>query len=162
MNLRDMAHTRRCHTVQTIGHQTVAEHSYHVALLCVELCNGVPSMELLKAALYHDLPEVHTGDIPATAKWANKDLCKALIDTELEFAETHNIAVPLTNEEVLTLKWADALELGFYCCDQRSMGNKHVEQMYTNIYNHMVQLPQVPKAYGLMKKLQQRWADAIH
>lgn len=132
-DLRQAAMTKRCHTVPTIGSQTVGEHSYHVAMLVMELTAGQPSLALVKAALYHDLAETATGDVPATTKWRSPMLKHKLDIMETVFNNRHGLSVHLSTEEALILKWADALELGFYCTDQLMYGNKHVKEMYHNI-----------------------------
>lgn len=54
--------------------QTVSDHCFRVALICVELVDGKGWSEgsvglLVLQALIHDAEEIHTGDIPATAKY---------------------------------------------------------------------------------------------
>lgn len=127
---RESAHVKRYHTIQTIGQQSVAEHSFHVAMVCIEIQrrNGVQcSAELLKAALFHDLPEHKTGDVPATAKWGSPPL-KALMDElEEDIIEEYGLQVELTHEEKIILKYADSLELVLYCLDQMRLGNKNAK-----------------------------------
>jgi len=140
-DLRQSAMTRRCHTVPTIGHQTVGEHSFHVAMLVLEITGGQPSMNLMKAALYHDLAETSTGDVPANTKWRSPLLKQKLEIMEEAFNRRHGLLVDLTKDEQQLLKWADSLELGFYCIDQLMYGNKHVIDMYDNIVGFLRTLP---------------------
>ena len=125
-SLREASQVVRYHTVQTIGRQTVAEHSYHVAMLVLRFTDGNASQELLKAVLYHDLPEVETGDLPATFKWANLGVVQALNRVEEAFDEKYGTSVTLTDEERLILKAADILELVEYCIDQMNLGNRNM------------------------------------
>ena len=113
---------KRYHTLRTIGEQTVAEHSFQVACLLTAIVPDV-SAELLKAALYHDLPEQSTGDIPATVKWRNPTIKKELCREETDFSFEHHTEVSLSKEDMLALKWADTLELIHYCFEQMDMGN---------------------------------------
>lgn len=53
--------------------QSVAEHSYNVAMVTLSICNRIGVDESLAVsamtwALLHDLPEVVTGDIPTSLK----------------------------------------------------------------------------------------------
>lgn len=52
--------------------QSVAEHSYNVTLIAMELAYeaGEPELvtEVMKYALVHDMEEVYTGDIPSSFK----------------------------------------------------------------------------------------------
>ena len=125
---RAAAHVKRYHTIQTIGNQSVAEHSFHVAMLCLEICklNNVDCpAELLKAALFHDLPEYKTGDVPATAKWGSPGLKTLLDSLEDDVISEYGLEVYLTIEEATILKYADILELVMYCVDQMNLGNRN-------------------------------------
>jgi 5'-deoxynucleotidase YfbR-like HD superfamily hydrolase len=72
------SHVKRWHIVQTAREQTLAEHNYAVATLALALYNDVVGDDLtaapreiamlVVAALFHDAPEVRTGDIPTPAK----------------------------------------------------------------------------------------------
>jgi 5'-deoxynucleotidase YfbR-like HD superfamily hydrolase len=112
---------RRYHTVNLIVPETVGHHSANVALLVTSLCPEA-SANLLKAALYHDLAEQVTGDIPATAKWRSKALKDASKDLEARVIKQ----VPLTHDERHILKQADMLDLCFKVLEELKMGNTTV------------------------------------
>lgn len=158
--MRESGHTRRFHTVPTIGFQTVAEHSFHVAMLCIEMSEGQPSSELLKAALYHDLPEICTGDIPAHVKWKNADLKNMLEAMENDFLFENDMDTALTIQEELILKYADALELGFYCVDQLMLGNRGMREIYQRIEHHINSLPDLMIADRIKDRLKEKYHDA--
>lgn len=158
--LRNAAMTVRCHTVRTLKPQTLAEHSYHVAMLCWKLCDREPSAELLKAAMFHDLAESRTGDIPATAKWESAMLREALQLMEDNFESEHHLYCSLTPKEMLVLKWADALELAWHCVDEMRMGNRFVDQMYDNIMQYMLKLEPVKNSGQEYNKVRSAYAIA--
>lgn len=66
----------RWHTLRTARHQTLADHKARVALLAVWLGHRLPvgrfghqnELEVLRAALLHDVPETQFGDMPNPAK----------------------------------------------------------------------------------------------
>lgn len=116
---------KRYHTIDTHGQQSVAEHSFYVCLLVSELVEK-PSVALLKAALYHDLPEGETGDIPATTKWKYPKLAEEVKAAENDFIERHGLAVSLPDREWLALKYADMGELVLYATDQIMLGNRNM------------------------------------
>lgn len=160
--LRDAAKTRRCHIKETIGHQTVGEHSYNVAMLCWHLCDREPSANLLKAAMFHDLAESVTGDVPAPVKWMAPNIRAELLIIEREFEKEFHLEIALSPKEELVLKWADSLELAWYCVDQMRLGNQNVEDVYQNILrfmegslepvkNAMNELMKVKNAYAIAK-----------
>lgn len=73
------AHVRRWHIVQVAREQTLAEHSYCVAILAGALASRMKwgefdhdtvKLRLLNWALNHDLIEVRTGDMPTPFKKA--------------------------------------------------------------------------------------------
>lgn len=165
--LRDFGHTKRCHVMRTIQQPTVAEHSHGVALLCAQLYGGKPSANLLLAALYHDLPEHVTGDVPATAKWHYPNIAEALEKAEDQFVYDNCLATELTSEEKLTLRFADLLDLGFFCVDEITFGNRHVDEVYTNVNNALTKIVKeqtlpTEHFWELLNTLQARYEDATH
>ena len=54
---------KRYHTVTTLVSETVGHHSHGVAMMCL-MFDPMASRQLLMAALFHDLAEHQTGDIP--------------------------------------------------------------------------------------------------
>ena len=124
-NHRSGAAVKRYHTVNMLVEETVGHHSANVAILCILLSEQKPSVNLLMAALLHDMAEQYTGDIPATAKWASDELKAALDKMEYEAHTESVMAVPgLDAEERLILKQADMLDLCFKCMEEITMGNR--------------------------------------
>lgn len=76
-----VGHVKRWHNVNVAREQTVAEHSYMVALIALALfdsCVGIDkdgkdsslsaAYTIMAGALFHDMPEVVGGDPPTPAK----------------------------------------------------------------------------------------------
>ena len=72
---------KRWGIVRTLREQNIAEHSFMVAMISEELCkrmgwpfdeggsiHGMRGSEVLRWALWHDMAEVFTGDIPTPTK----------------------------------------------------------------------------------------------
>ena len=111
----DAQFINRYHTVPLGGlRQTVAAHSYAVVVLLDQLWDNC-SKNLLLSALYHDVPEIILGDIPATAKWSYPDVQKVFKKAEQKVMKDLNIDFVLTDRELNRLKMADMLELVMYC-----------------------------------------------
>lgn len=138
--LREAGYVKRFHTVQTIGQQTVAEHSFFVCLILNTILSGEVSNNLLKAALFHDLAEVSTGDVPATTKWRSPELKGTLEDLEQCFNKKHGLCVKLTEEEELALKYADMLELVYFCSDQIKLGNSNMRPVLARGISYLKEL----------------------
>lgn len=60
----------RWNMVPTFRRQSLAEHTFMVALIAEQIANelGIGSTMVIHMSLYHDLEEVMTGDIPAPTK----------------------------------------------------------------------------------------------
>lgn len=121
--MRSGAKVKRFHTLDLIVPETVGHHSCNVALLLTVLTDAL-SGELLRAALYHDLAEQYTGDVPATAKWQSPRLAKALKRLE-QFHFPYEAS--LTPYETKLLKQADMLDLCFKSLEEIHMGNFPME-----------------------------------
>lgn len=69
-DLLNLAHVTHWHSVPTLRKPSVAEHSFRVAVIVMELCDKLsyPSLGAIQWALCHDGPETETGDLPHTAK----------------------------------------------------------------------------------------------
>lgn len=111
----DAQFINRYHTVPLGGlRQTVGAHSYAVVVLLDQLWDNC-SKNLLLSALYHDVPEIVLGDIPATAKWSYPEVQKAFKKAEQKVMKDLDIDFVLTDRELNRLKMADMLELVMYC-----------------------------------------------
>lgn len=138
--LRDAGAVKRYHTVRTIGQQTVAEHTFNMLHIVLEL-EPEASLNLIKAVMNHDMAEVITGDIPATFKWRFPVANDALAVTEKVIEEEFGLTADITDYEKLVLKYADLLELTMYCCEQLDMGNRFTLQILENGVSALQRLP---------------------
>lgn len=114
--------TKRWHTHDTLRQQSVAEHSWGVALICSELMPD--SLNLMKAALYHDLAESKWGDTPYTTKRADPDLKRQVEALEANWDIDHGIDIALTALEKSCLKWADMFEAYLFAHREVKAGNQ--------------------------------------
>lgn len=66
------SHIKRWHIVNTANQQNVAEHSYNVTVIGLELYRLLTGEELtvlfILSLLFHDSPEIRYGDIPTPGK----------------------------------------------------------------------------------------------
>lgn len=102
----------RWHTHQLPISQNLADHSYGVALI-ISIMHPNPSVNLLKAALWHDLHESRLGDWPFTAKEESPSLREFEKAYEQKFRMEMGIEYKLEADEQLWLTFADRLE-SFY------------------------------------------------
>lgn len=135
---REGAQVERAHTVRHIGSYSVGEHSHGVATI-LALFHPNPSAELLKAALFHDLHEVHTGDVPAFAKMLD------FTQLEKEVQEVLGTDICLDEEEQNWFRAADALDLLLWCREQQEMGNRNVDRIHEHVLGHLENDSSVPE-----------------
>ncbi|MEG1633613.1 MAG: 5'-deoxynucleotidase [Oscillospiraceae bacterium] len=125
--------------------ENVQEHSHMVAVIAHALgvirreIYGIPCDpgELAAAALYHDAPEILTGDLPTPIKYHSGDITAAYQEVERIAAKklTEMLPVELKNayEPLLTgnvgeyekklLKAADRISAYVKCVEERKAGN---------------------------------------
>lgn len=129
---------KRFHTHPLLGENTVAAHSWGVATILLHICE--PSMNLIKAALYHDIFEYLTGDVPFTAKRDTPELAAALEVAERKAGIVMEVDIlwNLLPEEEVLLKTADMLDLCFFCIDQVKLGNSAMNSIFNNGYQFLV------------------------
>lgn len=125
-----IGHIKRWHNVNTIREQTVAEHSFMVTIIALELYNqlvGVSRiastevMVLLIAAIFHDAPETASGDTPTPAKrllveiTKDPELFEKLDNRLMPELPYVNGVVPLAIERIVRM--ADAIEAAHWIRD---------------------------------------------
>lgn len=131
---------KRYHTMFTIQQETVGHHSHAVACLVI-LLDPEARRELIMAALYHDLAEQHTGDIPSPAK-REYGIGDQVADLEKRLINAAGLFWPnLSESEKRVLKLADLAHGALSCVREMSLGNRRMEAVfhrflgYANIMN---------------------------
>lgn len=129
----------RFHTKPTLKAETVAEHSYLVAWLATLVSGHTPRVELVLAALAHDLPEYVLGDLPSPAKRA---LGLGPLYREREANLFRGAGMPdyegaLTPEEAEILKFCDNLAGFLKCRFEAQLGNQTLESTLKNYRTYL-------------------------
>jgi len=128
--------TKRFHTMRTLQENTVAHHSFGVAMLVLELTEGNASADLLREALHHDLAEHVLGDMPAPAK-RKMDIGKVVSAEEERLLGELWFPAELSEGEKRTLKIADALDGAMFCCTERKLGNTGITPIYEKFMSYV-------------------------
>ncbi|GIP38241.1 5'-deoxynucleotidase [Paenibacillus sp. J31TS4] len=137
--------------------ESVAEHSFHVALLTHALCTignevfgrSLPVDRAVSMALFHDATEVFTGDIPTPVKHQNADILSAFREIERlagdrlqgtlppalqsAYAPLLSDADPADAELRRMIKAADLLDAYIKCATELSAGNREFAVAKTQI-----------------------------
>lgn len=150
---------KRYHTLPTVGQESVAEHSFGVALIILYLTEGTPG-NLIRWALTHDVAEAAIGDIPAPVKWKHPILRTALEAIEEDFNGEYDLGVHLTEEQKGIAKYADLLQMCWYSVEQVRLGNKNLAPVFLRASKYIrEQLPRNERGLGLLSELTAEFRD---
>jgi len=150
---------QRYHSVPTITSDTVGEHTFGVVWLCALLSNGTPRAELLLAAVWHDVPELTVGDMPAPAK-RRLGLSESFAAMEQEvLGEMLQLPIPqLTVDEQRILTIADRVDGMLHCCYERALGNQVIEEVYDRFLQYIVQLKPNQTEQKIVSAVEHIWS----
>jgi len=130
-NLRDAGGVRRYHTDVHMPSQSVAEHSWNMAMMCRILWPA--DLFVMMACLTHDIAEYWTGDVPSPAKWRWPELRDQLAMAEAEIIEEHGARMPLDDLQKTRLRFLDLLELAWYSAECYAEGNRYARVIYQKV-----------------------------
>ena len=132
---RDLSYVPRWGILRSIRKQSVAEHSYYVALYADQLATLIQwegdTAALLQYALLHDIDETITGDIPGPVKRAAFDKTKMwdkIRDTMARRFGTINVFRlnnPLPEIKAIVAV-ADSIDEISYLVEENILGNRWV------------------------------------
>ncbi len=127
LKLRSAGQVQRDHTRPHIGSYSIAEHCYQCLNIVLQY-HPNPSIDLIKAVVYHDSAEMIVGDVPAPAKWRFDSLRHAVRNAEFQILKELRLArvLDLDPDSQHWLDAVDLLEFGLWCCDQLDLGNRLV------------------------------------
>ena len=129
--------------MHNVRHENVQEHSHMVAALAHALAvignrifgKNIDAGEAAAAALYHDAPEIYTGDMPTPVKYRNEQILGAYRQIENVFADKLVSLLPeelrdeyrpllFPSEEIEHIvKAADTIAAYIKCVEETKAGN---------------------------------------
>jgi 5'-deoxynucleotidase YfbR-like HD superfamily hydrolase len=131
--------------LRTIRTQSVAEHSYYVAVYCMLLGEYLQytSDEInfaIRHALIHDVEEIHTGDIPSPTKFSAKKK-----DNPFEAIKKRALRILGLNDKNIwpgkkvdcLVKLADLVESLMYLSTEEQLGNGSLLKVFMEIENRV-------------------------
>jgi 5'-deoxynucleotidase YfbR-like HD superfamily hydrolase len=146
-SLRYAGLVKRYHTWPVIREQTVAEHTWHVLRIYDQIF-GLPSLNAIRAVIYHDVGEVKTGDAPFPVKRENSDM-KAAYD-RVEAIHRSKLLDGVDPEDSTTvdehryLKICDLLEMWEYGVEERAKGNTLAQPIIDRTLEAALQMCETP------------------
>lgn len=159
VKMRALQSVRRFNFERCNRYQSVAEHSFHVALLALDLSTRLGwdphgRAEATLAALMHDACEAATGDLPYLVK--SRLPIKSVVELEYQAAQELDI-VGLVDYPVDVLRlvdFCDALELCMYLQEEARSGNYSLRQILketmSRVARHELYQAQGPWVRGLL------------
>lgn len=133
--VREAGQVTRSHTNVHDGKYTVGLHSFNAANL-VLLYHPNPSLNLIKAVMWHDLAERHVGDVPSPILKHVPELREAYVKAEGMVFDHYGLKVPdLTTDEIGWFVTVDKLELYLWALEQAVNGNKRFEEYIIALYD---------------------------
>jgi len=137
--LLDGANVRRYHTITTLVTETVGHHSHGVALLACMLTEE-PTLDLVFAALVHDLAEHQLGDIPSPAK-RQYGIGEQVNELEEKLLTDSGWATgDLTAQEKRVLKLADIAQGALFCVEEIQRGNTRMRVVFDRYISYAEQM----------------------
>lgn len=134
---------KRYHTKNTIAPNTVAHHSFGVAHFCYLLSEGNASVNLIMAALCHDMAEQVTGDISSPTKRRFPELAAMVQKMEYDVLGEHDMDFEMTlgPEETTILKMADCMDGMTFCINEFELGNHSIIEVYNRYVQYFNDIP---------------------
>lgn len=124
------------------GSYTVGQHSFDMLTLLFLLYPGsAPSLDLIKAVVYHDFAERWTGDVPSSAKASDGNLAKRLDLAEQRILKTIGVNTVISEDDRIWLRGLDRLELYLWACDQMQMGNGNLVPLIAELREFFCTVP---------------------
>ena len=160
---RNLGRIFRFNAKPRIEEESVAEHSFYVALYAMIIADlesqrglRINMERLLRSAILHDLEESMTGDILHGFKYSSPSLSREINRMSLMFYKNLSSHLPKrlarkymeirTNAknpktiEGKILEAADKLEVLIYALGEISMGNQHFTEIVRNVVKYMRKL----------------------
>lgn len=141
-----MKYINRWGLMRNTRQENLSEHSAEVAMIAHALAmigknrfnKNYNSGAIVTVALYHDMPEILTGDLPTPVKYFSEESIRAYKEVENKACERILSGLPedlrteyqtifsekcLTNEEKRLVKAADKISALIKCMEEEKVGN---------------------------------------
>jgi len=157
-NIYNLKFIIRYSNVERIRDESVAEHSFFVASLVLELANEYKFNigKALQMAIVHDYPEVYVDDVSQEVKRNFPKIRESLKNAEKEAIKNFSKSVQKAyNEyelfdsiEAKIVKLADILSVLQYCKSEINLGNNgYISDVYSKTYKLQNKFREILKEY---------------
>jgi len=129
METRFAGEVERYHAWRTLRRQSVGEHTWQVLRIYDEIF-GLHDAEVARWILWHDAPELITGDVPFQTKRRWPEVKKALTEAEEVASRELDIVWPeITDLQRARIKLCDVLEMYEFGVREVQMGNQFCREV---------------------------------
>lgn len=149
----------RFHTEPTIHNRNIGHHSFNMMLIIDWAYENNPPVEILRAAMLHDMHERYMGDIPYPIK-RNPLIEDNLKILESEINKEMRIYYSLTKNQEEILNAADMLEFMWYILQERRLGNTNHEWAFVKA-NEYLELPRNDRIRMFHKYICKEWEELL-
>ena len=159
--IRNLQHVYRFNFHRVNRRQSVAEHSFFVALFAEEFSKVIypeyseynpRALDVMRLALYHDIEEAVTGDIPyLIRREISSDVLYDLESWAREILGVHSHNMSKIDFEIID--FADAYELKLYLEEERLSGNTQLVDIEKETYARLVKNPLWDRLYDPYGKI---------
>ncbi len=140
------SYTKRWTIINTTKTQSVGEHSFNVAVIAARLgelfdWNGrfhnTQAFKLIMWSLFHDIPEIYTGDMPTPFKRALQKHGANILAAEEEFLKDYGGKArdAEDSEYGMIVKFADLLEAIWFLKDHGT--GEHAKKVLSGLYDNL-------------------------
>lgn len=135
---RSAGRVTRYHTWERLREQSVGEHTWQLIRIILAI-HPHASRELLVYAMFHDVGERVTGDVPFPVKREHPEIKAAFDRMEHDAMLQMSVwgvqaGVRIPHEEMATLKLAEYIEMMEWGLDELALGNQNAELVYSRCY----------------------------
>lgn len=161
-----MKYISRWSLMRSVRNENVAEHSFHVAVLAHALAvisrdvfgNKIDPCRAAACALYHDMPEILTGDLPTPIKYYDPEIKNAYKRIEHEASEKllgylsddiregiSSAVLDSDGDITRLIRAADKLDAYIKCTEEQRAGNAEFARaaLQTRAALDAMELPEV-------------------
>lgn len=130
---------KRYHTWPTFQTQTVADHTFHMLRIWLEIW-GPPSPEVTTTILLHDLGEIVTGDLPFPFKSRHLEVKASIEAAEVDalddmgYSQLRHVERRLTVTEKARIKACDLIEFYEFGLIEKTMGNQYADPIVNDFF----------------------------
>jgi 5'-deoxynucleotidase YfbR-like HD superfamily hydrolase len=168
--IREGSEVERYHTKRMLQRNDVGHHSFHVAWLAWLMAEGRTGetlalfgwVDIIMAALSHDLAEHVTGDMPSDFK-REMGIGEQFNRYEIELfkdVQLSNFAANLYEPGKRIVKLADMMEGAFFCISEASLGNGRVGIVFRNYRRYIEKLAPFNETEAeILEFIDELWAN---